>query len=677
MAQKRYYASTAKQASLSTAIDSVVTSITLDLITGFPSQYPYTLVIDPDTNKEEIITVTSSGGGTTLNVIRGEDGTNHVSHGAGATVRHAVSGRDFNDAAAHIGSDAVPTTSGVHGVTGNVVGTTDAQDVSNKRFIDTKSLDFDTVSPDAAGVGKMVWNDTYGTLEYQLKGGNVTLQMGQETVARVVNKEGSTIADGSVVYISGAQGNLPAVKLAQANAESTSSKTFGVATEDIANNNQGYVTLQGMIHGLNTSALTEGANIWLSPSVPGGLTTTKPVAPNHGVWIGICVRQHASVGQIYVSPRNGYELDELHDVLITSPATGHILTYDASTGLWVNSGTLKSDLSAGGFKVTNLGTPTSSGDATPKGYIDTLYGTTASAAASATAAAASAAAAATSASSAAVSASSAQTSATSAANSQASVTGLIGAGIVRDLGLITETDTTSSTMVNIQTVADAAAASAASAGASASAASTSASSAAVSASSASTSASAAAASAATASTSAAQAATSATAAATSANSASTSATAAAGSQAAASTSAASAATSATSASTSATSAAASATTASASAATATTSAAQAATSANSAATSATSAATSASSAATSATSAAASAAAAAAYVPSMTGNAGKYLTTDGSVASWATVNALPSQTGNAGKYLTTDGSTASWATIVTDPLPQIMMMMGA
>jgi hypothetical protein len=38
---------------------------------------------------------------------------------------------------------------------------------------------------------------------------------------------------------------------------------------------------------------------------------------------------------------------------------------------------------------------------------------------------------------------------------------------------------------------------------------------------------------------------------------------------------------------------------------------------------------------------------------------------------------LPTQTGNNGKYLTTDGSTASWATITTDPLPSVLMMMGA
>lgn len=64
-------------------------------------------------------------------------------------------------------------------------------------------------------------------------------------------------------------------------------------------------------------------------------------------------------------------------------------------------------------------------------------------------------------------------------------------------------------------------------------------------------------------------------------------------------------------------------------------------------------------------------------VPSQSSANGKYLKSDGTSASWATVDALPSQTGNNGKYLTTDGSAASWETITTDPLPQIMMMMGA
>ena len=49
-------------------------------------------------------------------------------------------------------------------------------------------------------------------------------------------------------------------------------------------------------------------------------------------------------------------------------------------------------------------------------------------------------------------------------------------------------------------------------------------------------------------------------------------------------------------------------------------------------------------------------------LPDQTGNSGKYLTTDGTTASWATVNALPSQTNNSGKFLTTNGTTASWVT---------------
>lgn len=50
-------------------------------------------------------------------------------------------------------------------------------------------------------------------------------------------------------------------------------------------------------------------------------------------------------------------------------------------------------------------------------------------------------------------------------------------------------------------------------------------------------------------------------------------------------------------------------------------------------------------------------------LPSLTNNSGKYLTTDGTDLSWATVDALPSQTNNSGKFLTTNGTTASWANV--------------
>jgi hypothetical protein len=85
-----------------------------------------------------------------------------------------------------------------------------------------------------------------------------------------------------------------------------------------------------------------------------------------------------------------------------------------------------------------------------------------------------------------------------------------------------------------------------------------------------------------------------------------------------------------------------------------------------AASSATASSNSASNAATSATNAASSATTAAGYSPTQSGNSGKFLTTNGTATSWATVDALPDQTGNATKYLTTNGTGPSWDSLDTD-----------
>lgn len=51
-------------------------------------------------------------------------------------------------------------------------------------------------------------------------------------------------------------------------------------------------------------------------------------------------------------------------------------------------------------------------------------------------------------------------------------------------------------------------------------------------------------------------------------------------------------------------------------------------------------------------------------LPGQAGNAGKYVTTDGTSASWVEIaDEVPSQTGNSGKYLTTDGTDTSWGTV--------------
>ena len=144
----RYYSSTAVETSLQSSIPAQSqgqsnTSFIVASISGFPTSFPYTLIVDPDTSKEEVVTVTS-GSSTTLTVTRGADNTQAVAHSAGAVVRHGVSGRDFREEQAHIAArgydidqsilDAANQTH-VHGILtgeGVVVGTLKQQTLTQK-----------------------------------------------------------------------------------------------------------------------------------------------------------------------------------------------------------------------------------------------------------------------------------------------------------------------------------------------------------------------------------------------------------------------------------------------------------------------------------------------------------------------------------------------------------------
>ena len=152
----------------------------------------------------------------------------------------------------------------------------------------------------------------------------------------VRNITGATIPKKSAVFINGASGNRPTINYSQANAESTSSKTFGLTESDILHNGVGYVVVEGQLNNVDTSMFTEGQLLWLSPTVPGGLTTTKPSAPNHMVFIGYVVRAHPTEGTIEVKIQNGFELQELHNVAINGVADGQALVYDGATQLWKN-----------------------------------------------------------------------------------------------------------------------------------------------------------------------------------------------------------------------------------------------------------------------------------------------------------------------------------------------------
>ncbi len=155
------------------------------------------------------------------------------------------------------------------------------------------------------------------------------------------NATGATLTKGTVVYIDGIQGDKPKIVKASASSEETSSKVIGVVYEDIPNMEEGLVTESGEIFGtdgaeLDTSAFTDGALLWLGTTA-GTITSTRPTVPNHAVFVGYCVRSHPNAGIILVNVQNGFELDELHNVKITTPQNNDVIVYNSSLGYWVNA----------------------------------------------------------------------------------------------------------------------------------------------------------------------------------------------------------------------------------------------------------------------------------------------------------------------------------------------------
>lgn len=212
------------------------------------------------------------------------------------------------------------------------------------------SEQYNTVTtPPTIVEGLEAWDSGSGTLELGLTGGNVSYKYGQQEFVRAYNGSGSTMTKGQVVYIVGAQGNRVDVRLAKADAESTSAGTIGIVAESFASGAEGWVQASGTMPKLDTSALTAGQPLYLSAATAGAYTTTRPTAPNHTVILGWVERVSATVGSIYIKVDNGYELNELHNVLITTPTSGNTLIYDATAGVWENA-----NISAGtGIDVTN------------------------------------------------------------------------------------------------------------------------------------------------------------------------------------------------------------------------------------------------------------------------------------------------------------------------------------
>ena len=215
---------------------------------------------------------------------------------------------------------------------------------------------FDTTPTTTGGTGVIIWDSTENAPSVGFNA-NVLGKLGVDSHVQVYNQTGSTIAKRKVVRQSGSSGTRLKVDLALADGDPNSATTIGITAESISNNSSGFIITAGLLTGVDTIAFTEGDVLWLSSSSSGDITNVRPTQPNHGVRLGYCIKSSAGAGIIYVDILNGFELEELHDVLLSSPVDNSFLVYESSSSLWKNEAPSAARTSLGlGTLATQSGT---------------------------------------------------------------------------------------------------------------------------------------------------------------------------------------------------------------------------------------------------------------------------------------------------------------------------------
>jgi hypothetical protein len=198
------------------------------------------------------------------------------------------------------------------------------------------------VPPDLEG--RIYWDEDNGTLSLGMHGGQVVQQVGLEEYFYIKNQSGVTIPNGSVVRAAGTLGASGRIlgDLMIADGSVTYYFTLGIATEDIVNGDDGYVTQFGAVRGIDTTgtAVSESWNdgdvLWVSPTVLGGLTKFEPDSPNLKMQMAIVINA-ASNGTLFVRPDLSSFLTDLHNVndFTTTASFGDLLVKSGST--WIDT----------------------------------------------------------------------------------------------------------------------------------------------------------------------------------------------------------------------------------------------------------------------------------------------------------------------------------------------------
>lgn len=170
--------------------------------------------------------------------------------------------------------------------------------------IDRLIFDLNHVHDEIRTPGTLCWSSQDRTLNLEHPGG-VTQQIGQELYAKVRNRTGFTILNGSVVRFAGAEENGTARLLVEpflGDGTYPSLYGLGITTQDIEDGEDGFVTVWGKVREIDTSAWNVGDILYVSANTAGEMTNIKPTAPSNVIPVAAVLRKSSTIGEIFVRP---------------------------------------------------------------------------------------------------------------------------------------------------------------------------------------------------------------------------------------------------------------------------------------------------------------------------------------------------------------------------------------
>ena len=239
-----------------------------------------------------------------------------------------------------------------------ITGSTIINDGLTANTIYTDYIDFNTNysgNPQQV-IGRLNWSVDNGTLEIGMGGnGEVTQQIGLEQYFLVKNQTGSQLDNGKVIRASGTLGSSGRILGDYMIADGTIPYyfTMGIATQDIDNGDDGYVTNFGLVRGIDTTGSlygetwVDGDILYVSSTIPGGLTKFEPNDPNLDIQMGLVIKAGTN-GSIFVRPDLSGNLGDLHDVQTSGATNGDLISFDSSDNVWKYSKSLNSNYTING-----------------------------------------------------------------------------------------------------------------------------------------------------------------------------------------------------------------------------------------------------------------------------------------------------------------------------------------